>query len=150
MDPALITGLAALAGALLGGLTTVTATHLSNTSASKRDREQRAFTHKKDEYENAKRLLSDFLGKWIESSFKQLMQEDGRDSYMSLNNLAAEVQLLFPSLENRVASMMSFDDFDSGGAGSEMRMNYLREARAELEQIKPDPAQTQSMVGRGL
>lgn len=134
---AFITGLAALGGALLGGLTTVGATHLSNTAALKREQEHRDYVRKEAEYEYAKRLFSDFLAAWMEAMATSLVKEPFYPPFLKASNFAVEIQLTFPALEDLMVRLMLLPEGDAEAGLSPSRKEFLREARIELAKINP-------------
>lgn len=136
MWTALITGLAALTGAAIGGLVTVWATHKTNVAAAQRERDQRLHDHSVAQYQEAKSLISEFLSTWIDSVADNYRQPQ-KHTFVELANVGAKIQLILPDLEDEVGRMVHATEKDKVDSLGSRRDTFLKSAREELKKLEP-------------
>lgn len=140
MNAETLVALAALGGALIGGLTTVGATFLTNHGTAARERDQRRREASYSEYEDMKALLSEFLGEWmqlysLESKDKKADSEHTR----KLNILRARLLILAPGMRTSVDTMRGVSSAPETYKYSEALRSYEKDAKDFLAQIRPEP-----------
>lgn len=139
MSDALITGLAALAGALIGGLTTVLATHLQNRSAAKVERERSKREAAYSQFQEMKLLLAEFLGEFMQVYALELKAERAdAEQLKTLNILRARLLILAPEMRAPVDMMRGTLRDQAAFTYAESLRAYEAAAENLLDRINPD------------
>lgn len=139
MWTALITGLAALAGAAVGGLTTVWATHRTNVAAAERERTQRLHDRQAERYNEAKDLITEFLALWWRVHSTGMMPETTETLTREFAALGARIGLLLPELESfvdRAVTNVVEEESDSERYALVYGL-FFNAARDELAKLEP-------------
>lgn len=137
MSTELAIALAALAGAALGGLVTVWATHRTNVATAERERAQRLHDLQAAEYAEAKEVLSEFLGKWWSAVDQGLSGAQRQPALRELATLASRVHLRLPGLDDRVREMVRLGMDPKKQQDSSEYREFFAAALVELEKLKP-------------
>lgn len=139
MQPELITALAALGGAAVGGLTTVWATHRTNKAAADRERAQRLHDQRQHTYAEAREAITSLVASRLNASVLfELRSPKGTDEGLRMREAAVRVQVLLPDLEEAVTTFLTSYNPENRDYQSEMRSTFLRAARAELDKLRPE------------
>lgn len=152
MDSAVI---AALAGALVGGVGTVGTTYLAGLNAHNREKRQRDHSYAMSRYENAQQLLSEFISEWITVGAHADTGRQTDEEVESLATKGVQVQLMIPALEDDVSKMILsvlkkdepdkeqphpdswLGSKDPRPTESVNRERFLLKAREELKKMEP-------------
>lgn len=134
MSDALITGLAVLLGAAVGGLVTVWATHKTNVAAAERERKQRLHDHAAKLHAEASNLFSSFYGALIDVQTQPKGYAPGNDDdLVELGKLYSKICVLHPRLKDAAANIMKRENFRKDEHDAE----YLRLSRDILSDLDP-------------
>lgn len=138
MQPELITALAALGGAAVGGLTTVWATHRTNRAAAERERAQRLHDQRAATYTRAQEAVTEFLARYHgvnlrygEKNHKAVIEEG-----MGLRSAAVKVKLLLPDLREQVDTVMASLGYDVQSR-KDVLNPFTEDALTELNKLRP-------------
>lgn len=139
MWTAIITGLAALTGAAIGGLVTVWATHKTNVAAAERERAQRLHDRQAERYEEAKESVSRFLAYWLKAVSAVGTSHVDFEATAEVGNYGTRVQILLPDLTDSVSGLVALLDGKSKqGSTGKLRGEFVYAARVELEKLEPE------------
>lgn len=139
MQPELITALAALGGAAVGGLTTVWATHRTNRAAADRERAQRLHDQRLTTYNQALEAVSVFAAARLNTTALYAMNSPKKaDEGLRMREAAIRVQVLLPALEDAVTIYLLAVGSKDDEAQNQARIDFLRAARAELDKLRPE------------
>lgn len=139
MQPELITALAALGGAAVGGLTTVWATHWTNRAAAARERDQRLHDQRQHTYTLAQEAVASFVALRLNTSALFAMQSPKKsEEGLRMREAAVRVQVLLPPLEDSVSVYLRSLQPEYRDQQDEMRSEFLKAARAELDKLRPE------------
>lgn len=139
MQPELITALAALGGAAVGGLTTVWATHRTNRAAADRERAQRLHDQRLTTYNQALEAVSVFAAARLKTSALLTMNSSKKaEEGLSMVEAAVRVQLILPNLEDPVSAYLLALNLNNDDMQTQARIDFLRAARTELDKLRPE------------
>lgn len=135
MQPELITALAALGGAAVGGLTTVWATHRTNRAAADRERAQRLHDERQRSYTQAQEAAAELLTRYYAARlmFASGSVERVSEEALNLRGAASRVKVLLPQLQREVEQVVQ-------GIRSESPSDepFLSKALIELDKLRPE------------
>lgn len=140
MQPELITALAALGGAAVGGLTTVWATHRTNRAAADRERAQRLHDQRERTYSQAQEAVTEFLARY--HAVRMSRDHRGLDALhkesLHFRAATARVQVLLPGLYWDTRQIVKSLRPDAKGDALMTEEAFLKEALAQLEELRPE------------
>ena len=134
MWTALITGLAALAGAAIGGLVTVWATHKTNVAAAERERAQRQYDWQVQKHAEAAAVLIEYMSHTTNVHGNLNLEQPLDNAEIDkLTKLHTQISLTVPGMERVAVPLL--DRKRSGEDG--LLSAYADKARKELKDLEP-------------